>query len=345
MASIFKRGNKWRVQIRTSGASVFKSFATQQEAKQFARQTEADIDRDKHTPAGLKHTFGDLIDTYIEETVGVHASPSKEPALLKLKELLGDRRVDELTKPVLLKFVEAREQEGAGPATVRLDLSRIRTVLWFCGAMLDIEEATALPLVQLQSTRAVLAYSKRIAPPIERDRRPTDEELARLKEYLRGRNMLRTPLWDMILFAIATAMRLGEITRILHEDVDYDTRTIIIRDRKDPKKKEGNHQRVPLLTGPFRYEGRVVDPVEIIRRQGADYRIFPHVSNSVSSYFKDSCDACEIEDLHFHDLRHDAISRLFEAGYQIPEVALVSGHKKWESLRRYTNLKPESLHR
>ncbi|MBL4821255.1 MAG: tyrosine-type recombinase/integrase, partial [Gammaproteobacteria bacterium] len=53
----------------------------------------------------------------------------------------------------------------------------------------------------------------------------------------------------------------------------------------------------------------------------------------------------DIEDLHFHDLRHEATSRLFEAGLTIERVALVTGHKDWKMLRRYTHLKPEDLHK
>jgi site-specific recombinase XerD len=52
----------------------------------------------------------------------------------------------------------------------------------------------------------------------------------------------------------------------------------------------------------------------------------------------------KIIDLHFHDLRHEGTSRLFEAGFSIEQVALVTGHKDWKMLRRYTHLKPEGLH-
>ncbi|QNH26206.1 tyrosine-type recombinase/integrase [Xanthomonas theicola] len=58
-----------------------------------------------------------------------------------------------------------------------------------------------------------------------------------------------------------------------------------------------------------------------------------------------ACRSLQIEDLHFHDLRHEGASRLFEQGYDIPEVAIVTGHRDWKSLKRYTNLAPESLYR
>ena len=50
-----------------------------------------------------------------------------------------------------------------------------------------------------------------------------------------------------------------------------------------------------------------------------------------------------IKDLHFHDLRHEAISRLFEKGLSIPEVALISGHRDVRMLFRYTHLKAEDV--
>ena len=76
-----------------------------------------------------------------------------------------------------------------------------------------------------------------------------------------------------------------------------------------------------------------------------DDRVFPYGSESVSNGFRRICRHLEIEDLHFHDLRHEGISRLFERGYQIQEVAMVSGHRDWGSLRRYVNLKASDLSR
>ena len=65
----------------------------------------------------------------------------------------------------------------------------------------------------------------------------------------------------------------------------------------------------------------------------------------MSKAFARACEELKIEDLHFHDLRHEGTSRLFEAGLPIEKVALVTGHKDWRTLRRYTKLKPEELHR
>jgi len=104
-------------------------------------------------------------------------------------------------------------------------------------------------------------------------------------------------------------------------------RLVVIQDRKDPRNKEGNDQKVPLLnlTGYDAWE--VVLQQRIVTRGCG--RIFPHNHRSVSAAFTRACDELKIEDLHFHDLRHEGTSRLFEAGLPIEKVALVTGHKDW----------------
>jgi integrase len=147
----------------------------------------------------------------------------------------------------------------------------------------------------------------------------------------------------MVCFAIATTMRIEEICRVRWDDGDARKKTVIVRDRKDPRHKDGNHQRVPLLyaTG--------YDAWALIKEQGIltgeNARIFPYSPSSVSTAFRRARRELEVEDLRFHDLRHEGTSRLFEAGFTIEQVALVTGHKDWKMLKRYTNLKPEDLHR
>jgi integrase len=122
-----------------------------------------------------------------------------------------------------------------------------------------------------------------------------------------------------------------------------DARMLLIRDRKDPRNKDGNNQRIPLL------DVSGYDACKIIEEQGRfsnarEGRIFPYNSRSVGTAFRRQCEDLKIEDLRFHDLRHEGTSRLFEAGFTIEQVALVTGHKDRKMLRRYTHLKPEALH-
>ena len=111
-------------------------------------------------------------------------------------------------------------------------------------------------------------------------------------------------------------------------DVDEAKRLVLVRDRKDPRQKAGNDQWVPLLGEAWM----------VLKRQpqvGGEARIFPIGASTVSKYFTEACMKMSIPDLHFHDLRHEGTSQLFEEGYEIQQVALVTGHKDWRHLRRY----------
>lgn len=134
-------------------------------------------------------------------------------------------------------------------------------------------------------------------------------------------------------------MRQAEICRVEIDDIDRAAKTIIIRDRKDPKNKQGNHQTVPLLPDAW----AIVEP--LIQDRDAGY-LFPYNSESVSTAFTRGCKAVEppIEDLHFHDLRHRATASFFRMGLDIPRVALLTGHKTWAMLRRYTDIKASDVH-
>jgi integrase len=147
----------------------------------------------------------------------------------------------------------------------------------------------------------------------------------------------------IVKFAVATAMRQEEICRILWEDIDVVGRTVMVRDRKDPRDKTGNDQKVPLL------DATGFDAWALLQEQkpfsGQSERAFPYNARSVGTAFRRACRELGIKDLHFHDLRHEAASRLFEAKYTIEQVCLVTGHKDWKMLKRYTNLRPEDLHK
>ncbi len=103
----------------------------------------------------------------------------------------------------------------------------------------------------------------------------------------------------------------------------------MVRDMKNPGQKRGNDVLCDLPP----------EALQIIRAMPkTDDRIFPFGADAISAAFTRACTLLGIEDLHFHDLRHDGISRLFEMDYTIPRAAAVSGHRSWTSLKRYTHL-------
>lgn len=352
MATIVKRGPRWRAQVRRIGQpSLSKSFASRADAAAWARDVEHRIDRGQVIDAGRKTTFAELLKAYREHVLASKGmGTTKAMSLRKLDKLLGHRRLVELKTTTFIEFCKARESEGAGPATILQDLSYLGTALRHGGALLGVEHAAATCVTALDAARRTLRHSGRVAKAEERDRRPTENELQRLIAYWAPNpRQVRTPMIDLTLFAITTAMRLGEIVGLRWEDLDEPNRTIVIRSRKHPSKKATNHQKVPLPFGPCTVDGRVIDPLQIMLRQPSAWRregrIFPHVARTISTGFTRATDALSIEDLRFHDLRHDGTSRLFEAGWPIERVALVTGHKDWNMLRRYTQLRAEDFHR
>jgi integrase len=350
MATILKRDTRWRAQIRRQGQrALSKSFASKAEAAAWAREIESKIDRGQSIDAGRRVTLSELICVYREQVAAAKGmSRSKAQAVEKIEKLLGTRRLVELKTGVFVEFCKKRETEGAGPATILQDFSYIGTVLRHGGALTGAEQAAAAAIAALDAARRTLRHAGRIAKAEERERRPTDEELNQLIQYWAPNPRQHIPMIDLMLFAIATAMRLGEVLSLKWEDLDETNRTVLIRSRKHPTKKTTNNQRVPLLCGPFVLNGSPVDPLQIMMQQPTKWhrqgRIFPHAAQSTSMAFQRATAELGIKDLHFHDLRHDGASRLFEAGYPIERVALITGHRDWNMLRRYTQLRAEDFH-
>jgi len=351
MATIVKRGPRWRAQVRRTGHSTLsKTFTARADAMAWARDIEAKIDKGQAVEPGRRITFAELMTAYRTQLLGSKGiGRSKAQALEKLLKLLGARRLVELKTTAFLDFCKTREGEGAGPATILQDLTHIGTVLRHGGALTGAEHAVESCITALDAARRTLRHSGRVANPEERDRRPTDDELSKLIAYWSPNPRQSIPMIDLMLFAVSTAMRLGEIVGLRWENLDEPNRTIVICERKHPTKKATNHQKVPLPYGTCTVGGKIVEPLQIILKQPSAWRregrIFPHATQSVSTAFQRATAATGIKDLRFHDLRHDGASRLFEAGWPIERVALVTGHRDWNMLRRYTQLRAEDIHR
>ena len=269
MATIVKRGPRWRAQVRRIGHNTLsKTFAARADAMAWARDIEGKIDKGQSVEPGRRITFAELMTAYREQLLASKGiGRSKAQALDKLMKLLGPRRLVELKTTAFLEFCRARENEGAGPATILQDLTHIGTVLRHGGALIGAEHAVETCITALDAARRTLRHSGRVANPEERDRRPTDDELAKLIAYWSPNPRQTIPMIDLTLFAVATAMRLGEIVGLQWENLDEANRTIVIRERKHPTKKATNHQKVPLPFGTCTVGGQLIDPLQIMLKQ------------------------------------------------------------------------------
>ena len=326
--------------VRKQGHRLSNTFRLKAEAEVWAAEQESRIGRgEKPTtkPITSRETLGDLIDLHLEDLkeLGRGIGRSKEHTLFRLKDTIGGTRLSNIDREFLVNFAKRRAKQGAGPVTISIDISFMGTVMEHAAAVHGI----AVPTEQIRLGRIALNRLGLIAKSAERDRRPTTEELDLIIRTAETNPRQIIPLARIIKFAVATALRQDEISRVLWEDFNPDKRTLKVRQRKHPRQKASNDQVIPLVADSG------FDPIAIVKEQGertgrTQGFIFPYDGRSVGAAFRRICRDLSIEDLHFHDLRHEAISRLFEADWDIHNVAMVSGHKDWKMLQRYTHLRP-----
>ena len=339
--SISKRNGKYCCQVRwypeggEKRKSKNKTFSHKAGAiawgKKIVKEIESgDIERKKNDLL-----LGRLIDKYLDDPF-LEMGRSKIYSLKLIRDCdISTVQLNLLSPRDIVSFCKSRNEAGAGPATIAVDVSNIRYILKNAEALYGLEvneEAVIKAMPTLHSLNL-------IGKPSIRTRRPTEEELDKLKVGLSLRQNKRgsiIPFVDILDFSILSCMRVGEVCKILWEDLNEDEGWVIVRDRKDPRKKAGNHMKVPLLGGAL----------DIVLRQSKtdDPRIFPYGSGSVTAGFQRVRESLGIKDLRYHDLRREGASRLFERGYKIDEVAQVTGHRDLNTLWRiYTDLSPNRL--
>ena len=334
MASIIKVGKRWRAQVRRKGyPDKTETFGTKVLAEAWARGIEGDIEslRAGVMPMGKLHTMGKLIEKY-EQEIGLSKpfGRNKAAVLKTLKTLLGDVQVSALTPARIVAYIT--DDRKVKDVTAAIDLTYLKSVLKVARALWQLPIHPSV----VDDARETLHHMGLLNRGQERDRRPTEDEIIRIKAWLTIHSDAITP--DHLDFILDSGFRPpSEILGLRWDRLNRTDRTITILDRKDPKRKIGNHQIVPLL-------GRCM---EIIDRQpkGGDY-IFKGNGDTWSSIFPRACAACGIVDLRLYDLRHESISRLMEGNkYSMAEVMLITGHKDPKQLMRYTQLKAVNLHR
>jgi integrase len=140
-----------------------------------------------------------------------------------------------------------------------------------------------------------------------------------------------TVIMPLTCFALETAMRLSEMLQIRWEHIAFDQRLVEL-----PMTKNGKPRHVPL-SGPA---------IAILKKRRAEnLGPFRSTPSAIKQAWRRSIQRAALEDLHFHDLRHEAVSRLFERGLSLPEVALISGHSDPRMLMRYTHIQAAQISR
>ncbi len=299
---------------------LVRSFARHIDAVHWARSIEATIDLGQEPPEAsimARTKFRELLDRYLIEVTPQKRSHRMETSRLNrlLKHDIANLTLDKLTSGVFASFRDQRLKD-VGPQTVRHDLNLLSLVIK--AATIDWDfPFKENPLDKLRKPRM----------PLGRTRRISREEVEKLREGMaRSESTYLMPMVDL---AVETAMRKGEILALLWVNVDLGRRTAHL-----PMTKNGHPRTIPLSS-------KARDILASLPRTHS--RVFPYTETAVRLAWDRLLRRVKIEDLHFHDLRHEAISRLFEKGLSIPEVALISGHRDARMLFRYTHLTAEEV--
>ena len=308
MATIVQRGNKWRVQIRLRGVTRSNTFERHADAKAWAARTESQILDGLQGNASRNKTFGDIAQRYLEEVTPQKRGQREESYRIGriLQAHLSTIYLSDLRPQDIADWRDDRLKEVSSASVIR----EITTISAICNQ--------AMREWGLLNDNPVLKISKP-KPTKARTRRPTEQEIEELcKAMLLTENTTKPELVTQrvalaLLFAIETAMRAGEICGLIWNDI-YLTKRIAHL----PITKNGSSRDVPLSK-------RAIEIIEKLK--GIDEKsVFNVDAKTLDVLFRRARDKCEIEDLHFHDTRREALTRMSKK-VPVEMLAKISGHK------------------
>ncbi|MBU2831844.1 integrase [Acidithiobacillus ferriphilus] len=327
MASIQKRGNYWRVQIRRTGYPALSgTFDTKTEANLWAAQQEKLLN--EQSPERVvtrlrdqEYRLNDALDRYAIEIL-----PSKKPTTQKrdmgilkvLRADLGDVALAKIDGQMLSGMIR-QWQSRVGANSIRLYLAilshlyNIARKEWGMVELINPVELVRKPKL-----------------PQGRDRRLVGDEEAIL---LTACTAMSDELADIVILAIETAMRQGEIMKLEWRHVNWLEHTCTLYDTKN-----GETRITPLS----------VRAEEALQRQqaratGQDGRVWKYTNDGMRASYNKAVKRAGIVGLTFHDLRHEATSRFCEKGIPMMTVQAITGHKSTQMLKRYTHISGKTL--
>ncbi|OJY18657.1 site-specific integrase [Pandoraea sp. 64-18] len=330
MATIRKLGAKWQCQVRKKGHPPrTQSFSTRADAAQWGRELEAQIDRGQFLPPPVHgEILATLLDRYCAEVSPTKRSGKSDLGRARtIKQTLGAYSLPALSPAVLAEYRNMRLRT-VGPQTVIHELNLVSRALRHAVSEWGIALPAGIPT----------ALVRKPQKPPGRTRRVTEAEMAAI-----GRASHSAVLGFVIRFAVETAMRRGEIAGLCWEHVDLQRRTAHL-----PRTKTDVPRTVPLSSGAIAVlKGIGPRDAGLVFGLAADSitQAFDRSSVRARNLYVGESGASPgyLTDIRFHDLRHEATSRLFERGLAMIEVAAITGHKTLSMLQRYTHLRAEDL--
>ncbi len=279
------------------------------------------------SPPALETLLKDALPKY-QNTVSI-LKKGYEQERYRLAQLsrsfLGAKKVSEITSVDIATYRDSRlatinvkTKKPLSSSTVRLEMSLLSNFF----------DLARIEWGFTRNPNPCADVRKPKVPP-GRDRRLTAREERLIIRY--ANNHPNRELLSIITIALATAMRQGEILGLRWEHINFKTRVAHL-----PETKNGSKRDVPLST-------KARDALIRLGSKSSG-AVFAYTKHGVKSTWRFMLQKLGIKDLHFHDMRHEAVSRFFELGtLDMMEIAAISGHKSLSMLKRYTHLKANKL--
>lgn len=323
--------SSYRVQIRKSAGgktlSLTRTFSTLPMARKWKKRKLAEIELGGvQTVARSGATVAEAISARLAIHKNLERSAKQQLGWLKESKFgkmkLGDLSLDSLTGLADDMLAEERQpQTVAGYLTIL-----VHTLDWAS------RRGFFVPVAALKQAMEQMWEDEILARSEERSRRPTIEELNNILAAVSANKRQKNPLAKIVVFAIFSCRRLGEICRLRWDDLNIEQKKILVRDMKHPRKKKGNDVWCSLTDEAL--------AIILSMPQTSEY-IFPFKATTVGTAWRRHRDRLNICDLRFHDLRHEGITRLFEMGMPAAFVAKHSGHKNGGCLYRYEHVEQQ----
>jgi len=323
MPTVRKRNGKFQVQVRMKGLPTStRTFDSKTDALRWGISIESGAIQ--HDPNGNMNiasdvTLGDLLNRYYKDVALQRVWHRRERSIIRniQKSALYHTKVNQISESAVAKYRDER-LKTVRPSTIVRELAAVS----HCITIAQTDWGVKIPINAFKLVRKPKVRNGR-------ERRIANDEWLRLVKADSGRG--RRSFIHIIEFAIETALRKGELLRVKWRDLDVEQSTLHVG-----MTKNGYPRTIPLTP-------RALAILKSIERLPNDERVFHVKYGTLSSWWTELIQCAGVRNCRWHDLRHEGISRHFEHGLSIPEVALISGYRDYQMLRRYTHIKAENV--
>jgi integrase len=319
MASFRFRSNRWQARVQRKGQKdLAKSFINKPDAEKWARSIEIEIDRGTfiNTDFAQKTLFKEILQKYLDDVAPNMRSADNQIIRVRklMKHPIAEINMAHLSPKHIADYRDER-LKMIKPNTVIRELAVLSSIINHARREWSLNIINPVTMIKKPSSSQ------------GRDRILNDEELDRLFIQLEKVSPWYKPLVE---FALETAMRRGELMSLLWLNINFEKSVAFL-----PLTKNGDSRYIPLST----------KAIKILKTLPRDIegRVFPLNKQTVSILFLRAARRAKLSDIHFHDLRHMAITRLASIFSNPMEIAVISGHKSLSMLKRYTHIKAEDL--